>query len=165
MSKIGEKDEGIKCDDKDKKYLQALINIIKASDGDEYENKEQRNLLEIDSLKDDATTYVIHLLPIFIFLIIVILTIPALPICWCCYCCNCCCCCCCKKPKFKIPCFIFTCVFYALSVAICIYGLAQSNSIFVGIADAECSILEFFEQVLEGEKKRKSSKMGRNWWN
>ena len=93
------------------------------------------------------------MLPIFIFLVIGILTLPAWPVCCFCCCCNCCCCCCCKKPKCKIPCFIFTYVFYALSVAICIYGLTQSNSVFVGIADTECSMLKFFDQVLEGEIK------------
>ena len=153
LSKIGEKDEGIKCEDKDEKYLQALLNIIRAAFEDGDENKEKRNLLEIDSLKDDVITYSMHLLPIFIFLVIGILTIPAWPICCCCCCCNCCCCCCCKKPKCKIPCFIFTYVFYALSIGICIYGLTQSNSIFVGIADTECSMLKFLDQVLEGENK------------
>ena len=156
LSKIGEKDNGITCEDKDKAYLKALINIIKTATGDEgenSENQETRNLLEVDSIKDDATTYIMHMLPIFIFLVIGILTLPAWPVCCFCCCCNCCCCCCCKKPKCKIPCFIFTYVFYALSVAICIYGLTQSNSVFVGIADTECSMLKFFDQVLEGEIK------------
>ena len=172
LSKIGEEDNGIKCEDKNKPYLKALINIIKIAIGDEggeddggdqddkgdgsYNsgNSETRNLLEIDSIKDDATTYIMHILPIFVFLVIGILTLPAWPVCCFCCCCNCCCCCCCKKPGCKIPCFIFTYVFYALSVAICIYGLTQSNSVFVGIADTECSMLKFFDQVLEGEMKQ-----------
>ena len=170
LEKIGETDDGIHCEDKDKDYLKALINIIKIAMGDEGdksdggdevvkgdgnnpENPETRNLLEIDSIKDDATAYIMHMLPIFIFLVIGILTLPAWPVCCFCCCCNCCCCCCCKKPGCKIPCFIFTYVFYALSVAICIYGLTQSNSVFVGIADTECSMLKFFDQVLEGEIK------------
>ena len=156
LSKIGEKDDGITCEDKDKAYLKALINIIKTATGNEgenSENQETRNLLEVDSIKDDATTYIKHMLPIFIFLVIGILTLPAWPVCCFCCCCNCCCCCCCKKPKCKIPCFIFTYVFYALSVALCIYGLTQSNSVFVGIADTECSMLKFFDQVLDGEMK------------
>ena len=172
LSKIGEEDDGIKCEDKDKAYLKALINIIKIAiggGGDEGEggdegdksdesynlgNSETRNLLEIDSIKDDATAYIMHMLPIFIFFVIGILTLPAWPVCCFCCCCNCCCCCCCKKKQCKIPCFIFTYVFYALSVAICIYGLTQSNSVFVGIADTECSMLKFFDQVLEGEMKQ-----------
>ena len=171
LEKIGEKDDGIHCEDKDKDYLKALINIIKIAMGDEgdksdggdqvvkddgnynAENPETRNLLEIDSIKDDATAYIMHMLPIFIFLVIGILTLPAWPVCCFCCCCNCCCCCCCKKPGCKIPCFIFTYIFYALSVAICIYGLTQSNSVFVGIADTECSMLKFFDQIIEGEIK------------
>ena len=110
----------------------------------------------MDSIKDDSTAYIIHKLPIFVFLVIGALTLPAWPI-YCFCCCNCCCCCC-KKPKCKIPCFIFTYIFYGLSVAICIYGLNQSNSVFFGIADTECSILKFFDQVLEGEIKESLSR-------
>ena len=72
--------------------------------------------------------------------------------CFCC-CCNCCCCCCCKKPCCKIPCFVITYVLYALVVAVCFYGLSQSNHIFVGIADTECSILRFVDEVIDGESK------------
>ena len=42
---------------------------------------------------------------------------------------------------------------YALVVAVCFYGLSQSNKIFVGFANTECSILKFFDEVLEGESK------------
>ena len=141
--------------------MKALINIIKnalGSDSDDKErdseegntNSEMRHLLSISELKDDIN-YGKHLLPILIFFVLGILSLPAWPICCFCTCCNCCCCCCCKKPGCKIPCFIFTYIFYALSVAICIYGLTQTNKIFVGIADTECSMLRFFEQILEGE--------------
>ena len=42
---------------------------------------------------------------------------------------------------------------YALVVVVCIYGFSQSNHIFVGLANTECSILKFFDEVLEGESK------------
>ena len=157
--------KGLECEDKDKGYFKSLINIIKSAtggddeEGDEVEDGNQgdgelRNLeLSITELKDDIISYLMHLLPILIFLVLGILSLPAWPICCFCTCCNCCCCCCCKKPGCKIPCFIFTYIFYGLSVAICIYGLTQTNKIFVGIADTECSILKFFDQVLEGETK------------
>ena len=157
--------KGLECEDKDKGYFKSLINIIKSAtggddeEGDEVEDRNQgdgelRNLeLSITELKDDIISYLMHLLPILIFLVLGILSLPAWPICCFCTCCNCCCCCCCKKPGCKIPCFIFTYIFYGLSVAICIYGLTQTNKIFVGIADTECSILKFFDQVLEGETK------------
>ena len=69
-------------------------------------------------------------------------------------CCDCCCCCCCKKKTCKIPWFIFTYVFYALVVAVCIYGLSESNKIFKGLANTECSLLKFFDQILDGEIKQ-----------
>ena len=166
MKEIGlNPNKGLECEDKDKGYFKSLINIIKSAtggddeEGDEVEDRNQgdgelRNLeLSISELKDDIISYLMHLLPILIFLVLGILSLPAWPICCFCTCCNCCCCCCCKKPGCKIPCFIFTYIFYGLSVAICIYGLTQTNKIFVGIADTECSILKFFDQVLEGETK------------
>ena len=158
LTKIGLQDnEGIKCEEKDKDYFKALIRVIKAAMGNEEveDEKELRNLeLSITDLKDDLITYGKHMLPILIFLVIGILSLPGWPICCFCCCCNCCCCCCCKKPGCKVPCFIFTYIFYGLAFAICLYGLTQANKIFVGLADTECSMLRFFEQVLEGETKQ-----------
>ena len=151
LEKIGLKEEsGIECEEKNKEYFKSLINIIKIAVGDDGDDeKELRNLeLSIDEIKEDLITYGKHMIPILIFLVIGILSLPGWLICCFCCCCNCCCCCCCKKPGCKIPCFIFTYIFYALSVAICLYGLTQANKIFVGLADTECSILRFFEQIL-----------------
>ena len=53
-----------------------------------------------------------------------------------------------------MPCFIFTYVLYALDIGICIYGLAEANKIFEGLANTECSALKFFDQVLYGETKQ-----------
>ena len=75
-----------------------------------------------------------------------------------CCCSNCCCCCCCKKPICKIPFFIVTAAFYALILGISVYGLSQSNSIFVGLADTECSLLKFIGEVLDGETKETKPK-------
>ena len=44
-------------------------------------------------------------------------------------------------------------VCYALVIAISIYGLSQSNIIFVGLSDTECSVLKFFNETLKGESK------------
>ena len=109
--------------------------------------------VSINDMQDDLIAYVQHIIPIVAFLVIAILSIPGWLICCFCCCCNCCCCCCCKKPGCKIPCFIFTYIFYSLAVVICIYGLSQTNKAFVGLANTECSILKFFDQVLDGEKK------------
>ena len=181
LDEIKLKDEPIKSEDKDKDYMKAIINIIKTymkGDGNEDDDKKSespqnpggtegghRNLDEDESKKDDKEgegseiptddilAYGKHLLPVLIFFVIAILCIPGWLMCCFCCCCNCCCCCCCKKPCCKIPCFVITYALYALVVAVCIYGISQSNHIFVGIADTECSILRFFDEILEGELK------------
>ena len=48
---------------------------------------------------------------------------------------------------------MFTYVFYALVVVVSIYGLTQTKNIFTGLADTECSLLQFFDQILYGEVK------------
>ena len=165
LEKIGLEDGPIKAEKET--YLTALINIIKTFTGED-ESKDSegdvtssgegtlRNLQSLDAVQDDLVNYVKHLLPILAFFVIAILAIPGWIICCFCCCCNCCCCCCCKKPGCKLPCFIFTNVFYALVVAICIYGLSQSNNVLKGMASTECSILKFFEQFLDGETKQQS---------
>ena len=164
LGKIGLEEGAIKAEKET--YVTALINVIKAyTGGDDQKDSEGdvtssgdsgrlRNLQSFDAVQDDLVTYVKHLLPILAFFVIAILAIPGGIICCFCCCCNCCCCCCCKKPGCKIPCFIFTNVFYALVVAVCIYGLSQSNNVLKGMASTECSVLKFFEQFLDGETKQ-----------
>ena len=163
LEKIGLDDGPIKAEKES--YVTALINIIKTYTGEDDSGDSEgdvtssgpsgtlRNLQSLDAIQDDLVTYVKHLLPILAFFVIAILAIPGWIICCFCCCCNCCCCCCCKKTGCKLPCFIFTNVFYALVVAVCIYGLSQSNNIFKGMASTECSILKFFDQFLDGETK------------
>ena len=167
LSKINLDEGAIKCEEKGKPYFEALLNIVKSltDEGDgETDNGNQsgenhegentrRNLIEIGEIQDDLISYVKHLIGILIFLVIGVLSLPGWLVCCFCTCCNCCCCCCCKKKNFKIPCFIFTYIFYALAVVVCIYGFSQTNKIFVGMADTECSILKFLDQVLDGETK------------
>ena len=47
---------------------------------------------------------------------------------------------------------------YLAVIGICIYGLIKSNSIFTGLADTECSILRFCNEVIEGEAKEEKPK-------
>ena len=162
FSKIGIKDDPITCKEKDKEYMKALKKIVKKYIGG---GKGKRNLQENtnESNKDDDITesfinYGKHIIPLIIFLVIGILCIPGWLICCFCCCCNCCCCCCCKKSGCKIPCFIFTYVFYALAVAVSIYGLSQSNQIFEGMANTECSFLRFVDELLDGETKETKPK-------
>jgi hypothetical protein len=130
---------GIKSDKIENKnndnYVNALINLV-AGKGDTNE-----------SVKE----YVMHLIPVLVILVLAILSIPGWIFLCSCSCCGCCCCCCCKKESCKIPFYIITAVFYAFVLVISIYGLSQSESIFVGLADTECSILKFIDQVLSGE--------------
>ena len=160
LSKIDLEDGPIKAEDKNEGYMKALIKIVRsfADEGEEEEDDEGDSDSDDDSSskisKENILEYGKRLIPILVFLIIGILSIIGWIVCCFCTCCNCCCCCCCKKPNCKIPCFIFTYVFFALVVVICIYGLTQANKIFVGLADTECSALKFFEQVLYGETKQ-----------
>ena len=156
LSKIDLDDEPIKCEDKDKSYMKTLIDIVREMSDDSSSNavdgSRLRNLGSLDTNK--LVDYLMRTLPFLIFLAFGVLSIFGWIICCICCCCDCCCCCCCKKESCKVPCFIFTFVFYALSVAISIYGLTQSKKIFVGLANTECSILKFFGQVLDGEIKQ-----------
>ena len=153
LEKIIKKDNIFTNEDENKAYVKALINIIKNFIDDKDLSEDKNKYLKAYSLNDDFKTYYKHILPIFIPLIVGILSLPAWIVYWICCCCNCCCCCCCKKPKCKMPLFILIIFLNAIDIAICIYMLIQSNSIFKGIADTKCSILKFFIQILEGETK------------
>ena len=152
--------ESIKCEDKDETYMKALINIVRtmADDTEEDPDGGRRNLRNLGGVSDidqqDLTDYGMRFLPMAVFLVFGILSIFGWIFCCICCCCDCCCCCCLKKTSCKVPCFIFTYVFYGLVVGISLYGLIQSNKIFVSLSDTECSILKFFEQVLNGEIKQ-----------
>ena len=161
LSKIDLDDDAIECEDKDKSYMKALIEVVRSLiDGDDNSNDDDngdgddgtlRNLKEID--KDNLIEYLMRVLPFIIFLAFGILAIFGWIVCCFCCCCDCCCCCCCKKEGCKIPCFIFTYVFYALVIAVSFYGLTQASKIFEGLSNTQCSLLKFFEQVLNGEIK------------
>ena len=154
-SKIDLDDEAIECKDKDKSYMKALIDLVKSyvgdDDDDEDDDDRLRNLGEIDT--DKVKDYAMRVLAMGVFLVIGILSIFGWIVCCICSCCDCCCCCCCKKISCKVPCFIFTYIFYAFAVGVCVYGLVQTNKIFTGLANTECSFLKFFDQVLYGEMK------------
>ena len=129
--------------DENPEHVDALISLIKNVKGEATES----------GLSDDAMIYGKHILAISVFLAIAILSIPGWMICCSCCCCNCCCCCCCKSPKCKTPFYVITMLLYLLVIGVCVYGLIKSNSIFKGLADTECSILRFCDEVIEGETK------------
>ena len=184
LKDLGISEGNMECEDKDQDYMQALISIIKNLVGggsDEEEDSEGniinnennqnqqeeqaegngepeiglRNLLEFDEeMKNNLIIYLKRILPIVVFLALSVLCIFGWIICCFCNCCNCCCCCCCKKSGCKIPCFIWTFLLYALVVATCFYGVSKTSTVFIGLANTECSILHFFDEILFGEMKQ-----------
>ena len=172
----------IECKDKDNKYVKALIGVLEGfikdedssenpntipnnndnNSGNDDGNPEDRERLRLLSLdeegKENIKIYVDRILPMAVFLGIGILCIIGWLVCCFASCCNCCCCCCFKKEGCKIPCFIFTYIFYALVITVCIYGLTQTNKIFTGIANTECSFMKFFDDILDGEEKEETPK-------
>lgn len=102
-----------------------------------------------------AQSYIKHALVSIIFFAIGILSILGWIFCAACCCCNCCCCCCCKDKSCKTPCFIFFIIFSCVTIITSIIGLGKSNLIFTGLADTECSILQFIDILLNGQKSEK----------
>ena len=155
IKKIGEIDNYLIYDEiyKDEPYIESLINFINilVSNG----SKEEKN----KSLREEFFTYLKYNTKILIFLCFGILALPLWIVFGFCFCCNCCCCCCFKKETCKIPLFIVTLILYIFTFAISIYGIIESNSIFNGIANTECSIHTFLEQILDGETKQNNQ----NW--
>ena len=161
LSKIDLDNSAIKCEDKDSDYMKALIDLFESfveDDEDGDNNDRLRNLLDKET-EDSIKDYGYRVLPMLIFLCVSVLSIIGWIVCCFTCCFNCCCCCCCKGSTFcKIFWFIFSFLFYALVVAVCIYGLTQTSKIFTGIADTECSLLQFFDVILFGEKKQTTPK-------
>ena len=139
--KIGIKEGKIK-NEKKEDYIDALINLV-VGKGDSSSN---------------IKTYAMHLIPVLVFFVIAILSLPGWLVCCICSCCKCCCCCCCKKSCCKLPFYIVAITLYAAVLGICAYGLSQSNSIFVGFADTECTILKLINEFIEGESKQTTPK-------
>ena len=148
-SKIGIKDGAITSEDRPD-YINDLIDIVKSSSSDSG---------DID-VTEKLISYIKHLIPVIFFLAVTVLSIPGWIICCSCCCGDCCCCCCLKKSICKLPFFIITYACYGIVVVLSIYGLSQSNSIFVGLADTECSLLKFVGDVIYGENKENTPKWG-----
>ena len=155
LSKIGLQDKAIECEDKDENYMKNLIDMVREIAGED-ENLEPMGGKVIFGIHSKRLIkYVMRFLPFLIIFVIGILCIIGWMICCCCSCCDCCCCCCCcKKEGCKVPCFVFTYIFYALAIGACIYGLTQSNKLLEGLADTECSVINLMEEVSYGENKK-----------
>lgn len=181
-----------KDDDSEKRpaYIQALIDLIEhfadkifggseeggengAGDGGSGDPGSRRRISEdgkgegkseVDKeVTENALKYGMHLLPILGFIVIAILSIPGWIICCGCCFCNCCCCCCCKKPCCRFPFFIIVMAFDLIVVICCLYGLIQSNKVFVGIANFECATLKFVDEVTDGQTNGKWNGIDKNY--
>ena len=112
------------------------------------------------NITENLKKYLMHVIPVLAFFVIAVLSIPGWVVCCTCCCSNCCCCCCCKRPICRFPFFIVTMTFNAMVFAVCIYGLTQSNKVFVGFANVECSLLKFIGEVTDGQTKQETPKWG-----
>ena len=154
LSKIDLEDKSIECEDKDKPYMKNLIEMVREVAGEDDNLEPMGGKVVFGIHLKRLIKYCMRFLPFLIIFVIGILSIIGWMICCCCSCCDCCCCCCCcKKEGCKVPCFIFTYIFYALAIGACIYGLTQSNKLLEGLADTECSVMKLMEDVSYGENK------------
>ena len=77
-----------------------------------------------------------------------------------CCCCNCRCFPCGIKSSSLFP-FLVICTIMSLIVIICcIVGLVKTKSLFKGISNVECSVLNFINEGIEGESKLTLPKWG-----
>ena len=132
-------------------YIKALINIV----GNYYEKKRaEKNGASFSpdsNYKKNIFKYTFHILPLVIilglgFLSLVVWIVWAICICKKCTCCYC------NRPKCKTPSIVIAVIFYIIVSLISIYALIEQNKIFTGLADLECSVLKFTDEVLQGEK-------------
>ena len=143
---LGIDDDNIKREDNER--INDLIKVVKIQFSEKKDKKDDfKNLIEYFKI------YGKHILPLIIILIIAILSLPGYIVCISLCCGDCCCCCCCVQKGCKIPSFVFSYIFYGIVAIVCFYGLGKSNSIFLGIADTECSILKFVDDFVEGESR------------
>ena len=139
----------------DSYYVKALINIVRYYyDKKRDKQNENTRILSSDDGSSDNKKHVLkyayHILPLLIVLGIGILSIVAWIV-WGICVCKKCKCCVCKGEKCKTPSIVLALIFYVIVSLISIYSLVEQDKVFTGLADLECSILKFTDEVLEGE--------------
>ena len=144
---IGLSDEKFVCENKDEKYMKALFGIVRKFTEDNDTN-----------IEDNIVNYGLHILPFLVFLVIGIFSIFGWIVCCVCTCGDCFCCCCCKKVACKNPCFVVTYIFYIVAIIVSINALTKSKKIFKGLANTECTMLRFIQEVLDEELKQSEPK-------
>ena len=138
----------------DSYYVKALINIVRHY-YDKKKSKQNNNARKLEvnadsSYKKNVLKYSYHILPLLMVLGIGILSLVAWVV-WGICVCQKCKCCVCKVPKCKTPSIVLALIFYVIVALISLYALVEENKVFTGLADLECSILKFTDEVLYGE--------------
>ena len=128
--------------------LQSIIDLI--------------DVFGIGNNKKSIKDYIIrHIAIVIIFFIIAIIAVAGWITCGiCCCCCKCCCFQCCIISKCLYPFFLICTIMNLIVIICCIIGLVKTRSIFKGISNAECSILNFVNEGIEGESKITVPKWG-----
>ena len=139
----------------DSYYVKALINIVRHYyDKKREKQNDNTRILSSDEdssdYKKNVLKYAYHILPLLIVLGIGILSFVVWIV-WGICVCQKCKCCVCKGPKCKTPSIVLALIFYVIVSLISFYSLVERNKVFTGLADLECSILKFTDEVLEGE--------------
>ena len=146
-------------EDYDEYYVEALIQIVKHyyTKKEKEQNKDNKIRILKDDKDDDYKKYVFkyayHILPLLIILGIGILSLLGWLVCCICVCKKCSCCVC-KVPKCKTPATVLSIISYVIVAVISFYALVEQNKVFSGLADIECSVLRFTDDVLEGETNK-----------
>ena len=146
-------------EDYDEYYVEALIQIVKHyyTKKENEQNKDNKIRILKDDKDGDYKKYVFkyayHILPLLIILGIGILSLLGWLVCCICVCKKCSCCVC-KVPKCKTPATVLSIISYVIVAVISFYALVEQNKVFSGLADIECSVLRFTDDVLEGETNK-----------
>ena len=133
-----------KENDEPKEYITSLINFL-SNEG---------------SMEENINKYISHLSFVVVIFVLFLLSIPGWIFCCSSSCCKCCFCCCLKKQKCKKPFFIIISIMNLIIFIISILGIIKTNIIFVDLSNAECSILRFINEVINGELKNDFPKWG-----
>ena len=115
-----------------------------------------------ESKQDDLFEHYIrhHLVLVILFFVLAILSIAGWIVCGVCCCCNCRCFPCCLKSKCLLPFFAICTIMNLIIIICCIIGLVKTHKIFKGLANAECSLLNFINEGIEGESKKTLPRWG-----
>ena len=143
-------------DNYEKEYIKALINIVKHY-YDKKKNKQSKTRIlgddDSSNYKKNLLKYGLHIIPLIVVFGIGVLSLIGWIVCCCCTCFKCKCCVC-KVPKCKTPSTVLALISYIIVALISFYALTEQSKIFSGLADIECSVLQFTDGVLNGETNK-----------